>query len=728
VFASFLASLLAGTVEAQVAWSVRESMPPNAGAPGLAYDEARQRLVVFGGLDHFSRVWFDQTWERTGGNWERRVTPFPPAARSGTALAYDSGRRRVVMFGGSGAGWSVQSDTWEWDGNNWVQRFPFTIPPARSFARMEYHAATGRVIMFGGRDVHDEPLGDTWAYDGTTWVRMNATPAPQARYYHHTSYDSVRGRTVLFGGQGPAVASETWEWDGSAWQLRNPAHRPPLRRLGGMTFDAARGVTVLFGGSALGDTWEWDGNDWAQRTPAASPSPREQVAMVYDSARQRCVLYGGGERLHNDLWEWDGTTWFEASAGTPALRQRAAMAFDARRSRVVMFGGDVYDSGGTSETWEWSAGSWERVAVAGAGPSARSGAALAFSSREAGVLLFGGDVAGQPLVDTWLWNGSQWRQLAAGPGARAQHAMCDSAAGALMFGGHIGNVDLGDTWVHAISTWRLLQPRVSPPARRGHVLAFDSRRGRVVMFGGHSATVAGFVDTWEFDGQEWHDRQPVHAPPARDGHQMVYDVARERVVLFGGIVGQTPVDDVWEWDGTDWTQRSVPSAPAPRQGHAMAYDGAAQEVVLFAGKTGWGLRGWSDTWTYEATRPASHTSYAPACRSGVWLTFGSLPWVGGAVSVSLGAPGVLTLGASRTRIGALALPLDLTPFGMTGCQLATSADVLVPSVSGSVSFPVPPVPALVGSSLFAQAVLRAPQANPAGLLTSDAWALVLGLR
>ena len=57
------------------------------------------------------------------------------AGRSGTAMAYDSARQRIVLFGGLAAH-SLQSgeraDTWEWNGAAWIERQTPTRPPARA--------------------------------------------------------------------------------------------------------------------------------------------------------------------------------------------------------------------------------------------------------------------------------------------------------------------------------------------------------------------------------------------------------------------------------------------------------------------------------------------------------------------------------------------------------------------------------------------------------------------
>jgi hypothetical protein len=65
---------------------------------------------------------------------------------------------------------------------------------------------------------------------------------------------------------------------------------------------------------------------------------------------------------------------------------------------------------------------------------------------------------------------------------------------------------------------------------------------------------------------------------------MAFDSARGRIVLFGGegygVGGTSQFNDTWEWDGDIWTQVSD-IGPSPRQFHAMAYDTKRQRLVLF---------------------------------------------------------------------------------------------------------------------------------------------------
>src|SRR5262245_25538876 len=88
-----------------------------------------------------------------------------------------------------------------------------------------------------------------------------------------------------------------------------------------------------------------------------------------------------------------------------------------------------------------------------------------------------------------------------------------------------------------------------PFAQAGQAMAYDSARGRIVMFGGYEGSYLG--TTWEWDGTSWLARAPATSPPVRANHAMAYDSARQRVVLFGGIWGTAAfLGDTWEWDGS----------------------------------------------------------------------------------------------------------------------------------------------------------------------------------
>jgi pimeloyl-ACP methyl ester carboxylesterase len=172
---------------------------------------------------------------------------------------------------------------------------------------------------------------------------------------------------------------------------------------------------------------------------------------------------------------------------------------------------------------------------------------------------------------------------------------------AVMFGGASGweeNEWLyeADTWEWNGTDWVLCSPPTSPPGRVAHSIAYDEARGLVVLFGGKNRDgVLG--DTWEWDGGEWHERHPSSVSPARSSHQMVYDSRRNSVVLYGGYdEAGTFFSDAWEWDGKQWLPISFDSASPVASGFALAYDPADEcAIALLVGDP-------TGTWMWKGDR------------------------------------------------------------------------------------------------------------------------------
>jgi hypothetical protein len=138
------------SLRAQVPPSWMPSPQPTARAyHKLAFDTARQRLVMFGGSSPGLPACHDETWERQATDWQRVPTSSPPPGRCDHAMAYDPVRRNTVVFGGS--------------------------------------------TSIG-------PLGDTWTWDGVEWAHIPAGPAPSPRYWHAMAWDAARSKVLLFGG------------------------------------------------------------------------------------------------------------------------------------------------------------------------------------------------------------------------------------------------------------------------------------------------------------------------------------------------------------------------------------------------------------------------------------------------------------------------------------------------------------------------------------------------
>jgi hypothetical protein len=189
----------------------------------------------------------------------------------------------------------------------------------------------------------------------------------------------------------------------------------------------------------------------------------------------------------------------------------------------------------------------------------------------------------------------------------------------LLFGGDRGQEgSLGDTWVYDGQQWREIAV-TGPSPRSIHAMVYDSRRRKVVLFGG-VAEGRTLGDTWEWDGKGW-ARVATSGPPARALHGLAYDAARGRTVLFGGQSVLAPdapsLADTWEWDGVAWSHIEV-SPPGPRDHIAMAFDAATGEVLLHGLKAGG--EGPAETWAYDGKAWTLFTDAGPR-RGGAKLVF-----------------------------------------------------------------------------------------------------------
>ncbi len=98
--------------------------------------------------------------------------------------------------------------------------------------------------------------------------------------------------------------------------------------------------------------------------------------------------------------------------------------------------------------------------------------------------------------------------------------------------------------------------RTGAPARFGAGIAYDSKRGETILFGGVDSANTKLNDTWRWDGQSWRRAEVTLAPPPRSEGYLAYDEARGVVVMFGGggVAVVPTLGDTWEWNGTQWTK------------------------------------------------------------------------------------------------------------------------------------------------------------------------------
>ncbi len=141
-------------------------LPLNSPSPRwiqrMAYDSDAEKTVLFGGAATAGVL--GDTWEWNGIDWVNAATS-GAGPRYGHAMAYDTHRHVTLMFGGQDGnffGVGLLGDTWQWDGLAWVQ-LQTPGPPARSFVKMAYDTARRRVVLFGSYTAAGF-ANDTWEF------------------------------------------------------------------------------------------------------------------------------------------------------------------------------------------------------------------------------------------------------------------------------------------------------------------------------------------------------------------------------------------------------------------------------------------------------------------------------------------------------------------------------------------------------------------------------------
>jgi hypothetical protein len=204
------------------------------------------------------------------------------------------------------------------------------------------------------------------------------------------------------------------------------------------------------------------------------------------------------------------------------------------------------------------------------GPGARAGHGLAY---HAGVgALVGGDRDGDDMTreQAWFWDGRRWAMSETSdvpPSTSLRGVVSDlERKSVLIFGGFaiLGPLKYGppsgELWeLDARAMWhRRSSAGPEPGARHHHAVAFDEKRGRLVLYGGIDTSDRWDQDVWEWDRRRWHWIQTDSNPGERAHHAMAYDSARGVIVLCGGTRRKRgfPID-TWEWDGRTWRQATT---------------------------------------------------------------------------------------------------------------------------------------------------------------------------
>lgn len=531
----------------------------------MCFDEGRNRVVVFGGINGQENLALPVHMEwrpALGSDHQYEVIPpgeLPggaPPGRSRGAMVYNAARKSVVLFGGTTA------ETEDW---------PETLLD----------------LLPGGDD--GEVLGDTWELVRSD-LEILSFPQNQTR--------NACEAAEFQAGVAPQVGTIlSYQWMKEGVMLQDDGRltgaRSDTLRFTRLRYEDEGAYELLITDEGCGEAEVYHLGPfqlkieplppWLNVT-TGGPDNRTGAGMVYDVKRGVCVLFGGEaygfptngatsqqRYLANDTWEWNGTVWRRRqSTLAPPARQNMVMVYDAKRGETVLFGGIAFDPRGLTniyygDTWTWNGSDWMLRSIRGPSPRARGTAA--FHEGVGKLLMYGGDIATAPFYadELWSWDGADWfpetgtdvdyngtnwvekpsMPLACYP--YTQMVYDPNEEQCILFGPFYDRSAPGLRNYNTVLSWdgvswsSIPEPlleyapelgSVSYPDTRGQFAYYDPTRREVAIFGTRSGT-AGIVT---FKGRRFGKRASTpsnfNMPP---GNVAAYDSRRRALVTFGSV-------------------------------------------------------------------------------------------------------------------------------------------------------------------------------------------------
>jgi hypothetical protein len=400
----------------------------------MAFHIARNVVVLAGGQGINGNsceqsVGCNASWVWNGSSWALQAGTEPPP-RTGGRMAYDGARQKLVLFGGNVPGVSnpnqYLNDTWEWDGA-WVASTasPASSPPPRSQPILTTDP-DGGVLLAGGFD-DSHTFRDVWLYKGGAWqMLVPETPQPDVGGTPTAMATSPIGGVALLNPNHNDGVEETWIRNNGIWSLLTNSVPPP-RDNPSVAFDPVRNKIVLFGGldfaavNAFNDVWELDSSGtWTNPFPdnaaaTGRPSQRRGSTIVFNDVTNKIEIHGGSDNndnIVNDAWSYNGTfAQLPANAIPTPARAFAGAASDPNLG-VIIYGGNDQSGAPLGDTWLFPKGGTQWTLInPSTSPPVRTGEGAVFASALGGVTLFGGLGAQSLLAQTWVLRNNSWIML-----------------------------------------------------------------------------------------------------------------------------------------------------------------------------------------------------------------------------------------------------------------------------------------------------------------------------
>jgi hypothetical protein len=637
--------------------------PPRRIEHTATYDPVRDRMIVFGGSTATGGAPAITLSLQGEPVWAPlQVTGTSPPVTSGYAAFYDSSSDRMIAFGGNDLYQAPKGFVWQLNLSGSPHWSPLGVMPTgdRDGPAVAMDTRRHRLIVFGGmRDT--TILNDVWTFDlngvaGWTQIETKGE-SPTPRWSSHAVYDPEGDRFLVFGGAVPIaphildgtnetlalnLADSTWSRADTTGPLPSqyttavPVYDPIGHQvvLVGHGDESAEAVFAL----SLGDTLRWS----ELTSTGQLPPVRNGQTGVYDGQRDRILVFGGQldptDNVGVDVLTLrPQPTWGRmSSVELPKARFGHATIHDWKRDRFVFFGGVTSDTffgdlTPTNETWSVSLSDLkdaERLTPAGDPPAPRHEPVGIYDPIGDRGIFFGGWTYPENYFnDTWILsfeNGPVWTQVTPQgdppPARRGSTAVYDPVRRRmLLYAGADSSEEFGDLWALHLDEpmrWEQLEPQ--GPAPHGRFLpsfTYDPLRDRVIAYGGGYG-YGSTNEIWSLemsDTLRWVQLTPRGYAPALERHGAVYDPATDRLLIHGGwdidydelFVNDSAIS--MSLDDRPAFEQLRPSGdwPDPRAGESAVFDLARDRLVIWGG-TDFGFS-FNDTWDLQfdtTTRPA----------------------------------------------------------------------------------------------------------------------------
>jgi hypothetical protein len=592
-----------------MAWSLVSTLgtpPARRSHHGAIYDPDGDRMIIFGGGNESEIL--NDVWELALSGtptWSQISLSGPtPPYRSGSCVAFDRARDRILLFGGYGVA-GVCDDVWSLSLGDSVTWTPLVPAGSGGLGRARASAVLDsmgdRLVVFGGFSPTGAQVNDVWSLrlsDPVAWTQlMPLGTLPPARASQCGAMDPVLRRMVVFGGSGPSDLNDTWLLslgDTVRWtRLAVSSNDPPARHYATAAYDTDSGRVIVACGARynspnLGDVWGLSSDSWSRLSEGGRAwDLGTQSAIFYDPSDDGLVGFETTIDLSSGTESYSLTAWTMPLDGVPrrslvtptgtapVARFGYSVILDPTRRRLVFFGGKPGQFRlSLDEVWVLDlsgAPAWLRLNPAGQSPPNMIWHSAIYDPTQDRMIVFGGD------TDT-LMNGYPY------------------------------GTKLNDTWslnFAGTPTWARLSPGgTPPPPREMHGATYDPVEHRMIVYAGNGNQTA---DVWALslsDPPQWsalHMWDPHDSPRYLFSASTVYDPQSDRLIVFGGEASNQSWSDTWAINlrGTPaWTQiSSSPAGPAPRQRAGAVYDPIRQRMLVQGG--GDNLlytRGYFDLW------------------------------------------------------------------------------------------------------------------------------------